>query len=72
MGHKPEYRNPPHKKGSWQWVDNDNNHLEEEYSRACLMTTLYVAMSVPFCLPHPVAVSDFVICRGLCVCTEIL
>ena len=27
-------------------------------------------MSVFFCLPHPVAVSDFMICRGLCACTE--
>ena len=30
------------------------------------------AMSVSFCLPHPVAVSVFMICRGLCACTEIL
>ena len=29
-------------------------------------------MSVSFCLPHPVAVSAFMICRGLCACTEIL
>ena len=29
-------------------------------------------MSVSFCLPHPVAVSAFIICRGLCACTEIL
>ena len=29
-------------------------------------------MSVSFCLPHPVAVSAFMICRGLCTCTEIL
>ena len=27
-------------------------------------------MSVFFCLPHPVAVSAFMICRGLCACTE--
>ena len=27
-------------------------------------------MSVSFCLPHPVAVSAFMICRGLCACTE--
>ena len=40
------------------------------YSRAGLMTALYVAMSVSFCLSHPVAVSDFVICRGLCASTE--
>ena len=29
-------------------------------------------MSVSFCLPHHVAVSAFMICRGLCVCTEML
>ena len=35
------------------------NHMEEAYSRAGLITALYVAMSVSFCLPHPVAVSAF-------------
>ena len=29
-------------------------------------------MNVSFCLPHPVAVSAFKICRGLCACTEML
>ena len=29
-------------------------------------------MSNSFCLPHPVAVSAFMICRGLCACTEML
>ena len=29
-------------------------------------------MSVSFCLPHPVAMSAFIICRGLCACTEML
>ena len=29
-------------------------------------------MSVSFCLPHPVAVSAFVICRALCACTEMM
>ena len=29
-------------------------------------------MSDSFCLPHPVAVSAFMICRGLCACTEML
>ena len=29
-------------------------------------------MSVSFCLPHPVAVSAFIICRSLCVCTVML
>ena len=27
-------------------------------------------MSVSFCLPHPVAGSAFMICSGLCICTE--
>ena len=27
-------------------------------------------MSVSFCLPHHVAVSGFMICRGVCACTE--
>ena len=27
-------------------------------------------MSVPFCLPHPLAVRAFIICSGLCACTE--
>ena len=29
-------------------------------------------MSVSFCLPHPVAVSAFMICRGLCACNKML
>ena len=29
-------------------------------------------VTVSFCLPHPVAVSAFMICRGLCACTEML
>ena len=29
-------------------------------------------MSVSFCLPHPVAVHAFIICSGLCTCTEML
>ena len=52
--------------------DARGDHMEEAYSRACLITALYVAMSVSFCLTHPVAVSDFMICRCLCVCTEML
>ena len=29
-------------------------------------------MSVSVCLPHPVELSAFMICRGLCACTEML
>ena len=32
----------------------EGDHMEEAYSRASLTTALYVAMSVSFCLPHPV------------------
>ena len=46
--------------------------MEEAYSRASIMTALYIAMSVSFCLFHPVAVSAFIICSGLCACTEML
>ena len=52
--------------------DATGNHIEEEYSRAGLMTVVWVAMRVSFCLPNPVAVSGFIICRGLCACTEML
>ena len=43
--------------------DEIGDHTEEAYSRP---------ISVSFCLPHPVAVSAFMICRGLCACTEML
>ena len=52
--------------------DAIGDHTEDAYSRAGLITVLYVAMSVSFCLPHPVAASAFMICRGLCACTEML
>ena len=52
--------------------DAIGDHTEEVYSRAGLITALYVAMSVSFCLHHPVVVSAFVICRGVCACTEML
>ena len=33
---------------------------------------VFMSVVVSFCLPHPVAVSAFMICRGLCACTEML
>ena len=36
--------------------DGRGDHMEEAYSRAGLMTALYVVMSVSFCLHHPVVV----------------
>ena len=53
-------------------VDAIGDHTEETYSRAGLITALYVVMSVSFCLPHPVAVSAFMICGDLCACTEMM
>ena len=52
--------------------DARDNHMEEAYARAGLKTAFQVAMSVFFCLPHPVAVSVFIICRGVCSCTGVL
>ena len=52
--------------------DARGDHMEDAYSRAVLITALYVAMSVSLCLPHSLAVSAFIICRGLCACTEML
>ena len=53
--------------------DARDDHMEEAYSRAGLIAALQVAMSASFCLPHPVAVSVFLmICRSFCVCTEML
>ena len=52
--------------------DARDDHTKEAYSRASLITALLVAMSVSFCFPHTVAVSAFLICSGLCACTEML
>ena len=46
--------------------------MEGAYSRAGLITALSLVMSVSFCLPHPVAVRTFMMCRGVCACTEML
>ena len=52
--------------------DARGDHMEEAYSSAGLMTASYVAMSVSFCLPHPVAVSAFIMCSGVCACIEMV
>ena len=59
---------------SWLMLVEDarGDHMEGSYSRAGLMTALLVAMSVSFCLTHPVAMSAFISCSGLCACTEML
>ena len=48
-------------------IDVSGDYMEEAYCRAGLITALYVAMIVSFCLPHPVAVSAFMICRSFCM-----
>ena len=52
--------------------DAIGDHTEEAYSRAGLITALWVVMCVFFCLSYHVVVSAFMICRGLCACTEML
>ena len=46
--------------------DARRDHMEEAYYRASLVTALWIAMGVSFCFPHPVNVSAFIICSGLC------
>ena len=42
-------------------------------SQCCVLHDLqFVNAGHSFCLPHPVAVSAFMICRGVCACTEML
>ena len=52
--------------------DARGDHMEEAYSRVGLMTALYVATSVSFCLPHAVAVflSFVVSCALVLRCCE--
>ena len=52
--------------------DARGDHMEEVYFTAGLLTALQVAMSVSFCLPHPISVSASIICSGLYACTEML
>ena len=40
--------------------DARGDYIRVTYSRAGVMTALEVAMSVSFCLPHPVDVSAFI------------
>ena len=53
-----------------QFLNAGRGCKRRPYGRAGFMTALLVAISVSFCLPHPVAVS--VIFNGLCACTEML
>ena len=59
-----------------QFVNAGRGCKRRPYGRGILQSrshnSLQVAMSVSFCLPHPVAVSVLMICRGLCACIEML
>ena len=39
---------------------------------SCVHPVAVLNAAFSFCLPHPVAVSVFMICRGLCACTGML
>ena len=46
--------------------DARGDHMEEAYLRTGLLTALYVAMSVSFCLPHPVESFAHIECYSDC------
>ena len=50
--------------------DARGDHMEE--AQHDVITALYVATSLSFCLPHPFVVSAFIICSVLCASTEML
>ena len=50
--------------------DTSGDHMEAAYSRGGIMTALEEARGVSFCLHHTVAANYFIICRGLCACSE--
>ena len=52
--------------------DERGYHMEEAYSRSGFITALLVATSISFWLHHPVVVNTFIICSGLCACTEMV
>ena len=56
-----------------QFVNAGQGCSRRPYRRGILQSRSHnFTMTVSFCLPHPVAVSVFMICRGLCACTEML
>ena len=59
-----------------QFVNNGRGCKRRPYERGILQIRSHDCLvgshECPFCLPHPVAVSGFIICRGLCACTEML
>ena len=65
-------RTPPTNMHGGVGRQQEQHHMEEACSKACSMTALWVAMIVSFCLAHPVAVAALIICRGVCLCTEML
>ena len=56
-----------------QFVNAGRGCKSRPYGRVILQSWPHnCIVSVSFCLPHSVAVSAFMICRGLCACTEML
>ena len=48
----------------WDAIDD---HMDETYSRDGLILVAMTSMGVSFCLPHVVAMSAFINCRGFSV-----
>ena len=58
-----------------QFVNAGQGCQRQPYGRGILQSRshdCFIDMSVSFCLPHPVAIIAFIICSGLCACTEML
>ena len=59
-----------------QFVDAGRGCMRRPYGRGILKSRSHDCLignqECLFCVPHPVAVSVFIICSGLCACTEML
>ena len=59
-----------------QFVNAGRGCKRRPYARGILQSMSHDcfigSQKCPFCLPHPVAVTSFIICSGLCACTEML
>ena len=57
-----------------QFVNTGRGCNRRPYRRGILQSRSHTCFigSHECCLPHPVAVSAFMICRGLCACIEML
>ena len=55
-----------------QFVYAGQGSKRRPYGRDILQNRSQDCHTSVSCLSHPVAVSDFIICSGLCACTEML